>query len=115
MEATDWPQVLALYELLEQVAPSPAVTLNRAVAVAMVHGPAAGLELLAALASDQRMANHHRLLATRAHLLERAGDRAGAVANYRAAASRTASLPERRHLTARAARLSSDHGQPDDG
>jgi RNA polymerase sigma factor (sigma-70 family) len=109
MAATDWPQILALYDLLEQVAPSPAVTLNRAVAVAMVHGTAAGLDLLATLASDQRMANHHRLLATRAHLLERAGDRAGAAASYRAAASRTASLPERRHLTARAARLSPDH------
>jgi RNA polymerase sigma factor (sigma-70 family) len=106
LAATDWPQVLALYELLEQVAPGPAVTLNRAVAVAMVHGPAAGLDLLATLASDQRMANHHRLLATRAHLLEQAGDRTGAAASYRAAASRTASLPERRHLTARAARLS---------
>jgi RNA polymerase sigma factor (sigma-70 family) len=106
MAATDWPQILALYELLEQVAPSPAVTLNRAVAVAMVSGPAAGLELLEALASDQRMANHHRFLATRAHLLEQAGDRAAAAASYRAAASRTASLPERRHLTARAARLS---------
>ncbi len=110
MAATDWPQILALYELLEQVAPSPAVTLNRAVAVAMVHGTAAGLDLLATLASDQRMADHHRLLATRAHLLERAGDRTGAVASYRAAASRTASLPERRHLTARAARLSSEAG-----
>jgi RNA polymerase sigma factor (sigma-70 family) len=105
--ATDWPQVLALYELLEQVAPSPAVTLNRAVAVAMVHGPAAGLDLLATLAADRRMAHHHRLLATRAHLLELAGDRDAAAAGYRAAASRTASLPERRHLTARAAAVSS--------
>jgi predicted RNA polymerase sigma factor len=106
VKSTDWPQILALYELLEQVAPSPAVTLNRAVALAMVHGPAAGLDLLATLASDQRMADHHRLLATRAHLLAQAGDRAGAAASYRAAASRTASLPERRHLSARAAEFS---------
>jgi RNA polymerase sigma factor (sigma-70 family) len=106
VDSTDWPQILALYDLLEKVAPSPAVTLNRAVAVAKVHGPAAGLDLLAALESDQRMANHHRLLATRAHLLAESGDRAGAAANYRAAASRTTSLPERRYLAARAAELS---------
>jgi RNA polymerase sigma factor (sigma-70 family) len=108
VDSTDWPQILALYELLEKVAPGPAVTLNRAVAVAMVHGPAAGLDLLRTLESDQRMANHHRLLATRAHLLAEAGDRAGAAASYRAAASRTASLPERRYLSARAAELSRD-------
>jgi RNA polymerase sigma factor (sigma-70 family) len=112
MDATDWPQILGLYELLEQAAPSPAVTLNRAVAVAMVHGPAAGLDLLATLESDQRMANHHRLLATRAHLLEQAGDRAAAEADYRAAAKRTASLPERRHLTIRAARLAGEGSVP---
>jgi RNA polymerase sigma factor (sigma-70 family) len=105
VDSTDWPQILALYDLLEKVAPSPAVTLNRAVAVAKVHGPAAGLDLLATLESDRRMANHHRLLATRAHLLAESGDRAGAAANYRAAASRTASLPERRYLAARAAEL----------
>ncbi|MBX6355244.1 MAG: RNA polymerase sigma factor [Micromonosporaceae bacterium] len=108
VDSTDWPQILALYELLEQVAPSPAVTLNRAVAVAMVHGPAAGLELLAELAADHRMADHHRLLATRAHLLAQAGDRGAAAASYRAAARRTASLPERRHLSRRAAELSRD-------
>jgi RNA polymerase sigma factor (sigma-70 family) len=110
MDATDWPQILALYELLEQVAPNPMVTLNRAVAVAMVHGPAAGLELLAALESDNRMARHHRLLATRAHLLELAGDHAAAAAAYRAAARRTTSLPERRHLTARVERLANHTG-----
>src|SRR3954468_3166131 len=70
IDTTDWPQILALYELLEQIAPNPMVTLNRAVAVAKVRGPAAGLHLLAQLESDQRMARHHRLLATRAHLLE---------------------------------------------
>ncbi|WP_230686980.1 RNA polymerase sigma factor [Catellatospora vulcania] len=103
MADTDWPQILALYGLLEQVAPSPAVTLNRAVAVGHVHGPQAGLDLLATLAADPRMANHHRLLATRAHLLEQSGDHTAAAASYRAAATLATNLPERRHLTTRAA------------
>ena len=77
-EDTDWPQILALYELLERVAPNPMVTLNHAVAVAMVHGPRAGLDLLAALDGDDRLAGHHRLDAVRAHLLEMAGDAAAA-------------------------------------
>ena len=81
------------------------VTLNHAVAVAMVHGPRAGLELLATLDADDRMAGHHRLDAVRAHLLEMAGDHAAARAGYRAAARRTTSLPEQRYLEARAARL----------
>ena len=102
MNATDWPQILGLYELLENVAPNPMTTLNRAVAVAMVHGPEAGLALLASLDSDGRMKRNHRLLATRAHLRELAGDRDGAAADYRQAARRTASLPERRYLTSRA-------------
>jgi RNA polymerase sigma factor (sigma-70 family) len=105
IDATDWPQILGLYELLERLAPGPMVSLNRAVAVAMVAGPAAGLDLLRELASDRRLAEHHRLHATRAHLLEMSGDRHGAVASYRAAARRTTSLPERRYLTGRAARL----------
>jgi predicted RNA polymerase sigma factor len=108
---TDWPQILGLYELLERVAPSPMVTLNRAVAVAMVRGPAAGLDLLAGLATDKRMARHHRLLATRAHLLELAGDPTAAAAAYQDAARRATSLPERRHLTTRAARLTSRAGR----
>ena len=81
------------------------VSLNRAVAVAMVSGPDAGLDLLATLESDRRLAEHHRLHATRAHLLEMAGDSSGAVASYRAAARLTTSVPERRYLLARAARL----------
>ena len=81
------------------------VTLNRAVAVAMVHGPAAGLALLDELARDRRMAGHHRLLATRAHLLELLGDGETAATVYREAARRTTSAPERRHLTERARRL----------
>jgi RNA polymerase sigma factor (sigma-70 family) len=104
-EDTDWPQVVALYELLERIAPNPMVTLNRAVAVAMVRGPRAGLDVLDTLDGDERMAGHHRLDAVRAHLLEMAGDVVAATASYRLAASRTTSLPERRYLEARAARL----------
>ncbi|WP_433235046.1 RNA polymerase sigma factor [Streptosporangium sp. CA-135522] len=107
VDATDWPQILALYELLELLAPNPMVTLNRAVAVAMVHGPAAGLDLVSTLESDRRMARHHRLLATRAHLLEMLGELDAAADAYREAARRTASAPERRHLTSRGARLAS--------
>ncbi|MEU7279036.1 DUF6596 domain-containing protein [Streptomyces sp. NPDC045431] len=103
-DATDWPQILALYELLERFGPNPVVTLNRAVAVAMVHGPGAGLDLLAELEADGRLARHHRLHATRAHLLELLGDREGAAAAYREAARRTTSGPERRHLAGRAQR-----------
>lgn len=99
---TDWTQILVLYELLESVAPNPMVTLNRAVALAMVRGPKAGLDLLATLNGDPRMAAHHRLEAVRAHLLELAGDRDGALRSYRLAARRTTSLPERRYLDARA-------------
>ena len=102
---TDWRQILALYELLEQVAPSPVVTLNHAVAVAMVRGPRAGLELLATLDGDDRLAGHHRLDAVRAHLLELAGDTGAARERYLAAARRTTSLPEQRYLERRAARL----------
>ncbi|MCU1427188.1 MAG: polymerase subunit sigma-24 [Actinomycetia bacterium] len=105
---TDWLQVVLLYELLERVSPNPMVTLNHAVAVAMVHGPQAGLDLLATLETDDRIAEHHRLHAVRAHLLEMAGDHVAARANYRTAARRTTSLPERRYLEARAARLSDD-------
>jgi RNA polymerase sigma factor (sigma-70 family) len=104
-EATDWPQILGLYDLLERVAPNPMVTLNRAIAVAMVDGPRAGLALLATLDGDDRLARHHRLAATRAHLLELAGETAQARAAYRLGARGTLSLPERRYLEARAARL----------
>jgi RNA polymerase sigma factor (sigma-70 family) len=103
-EDTDWPQVVALYELLERISPNPMVTLNRSVAVAMVRGPQAGLDLLNTL-DDERVAEHHRLHAVRAHLLEMAGDRAAARHSYQAAARRTTSLPEQRYLEARAARL----------
>ena len=102
---TDWRQILSLYDLLERLAPNPMVTLNRAVAVAMVHGPDTALELLATLDADERIAGHYRLTAVRAHLLETAGDGAGARAGYRAAARRTTSIPERRYLESRADRL----------
>ena len=107
MADTDWPQILSLYELLELLAPNPFTTLNRAVAVAMVHGPEAGLRVLSELAADKRMAQYHRLLATRAHLEELAGDRKAAAADYLEAARRTTSLPERRYLAVQAARLGS--------
>ncbi|MCW6009046.1 sigma-70 family RNA polymerase sigma factor [Micromonospora sp. CPCC 205371] len=102
---TDWPQILGLYSVLERVAPGPMVTLNHAIALAMVKGPRAGLDLLATLDSDERVASHHRLAATRAHLLEMAGDTAAARAQYQLAAKRTSSVPEQRYLEARAARL----------
>jgi RNA polymerase sigma factor (sigma-70 family) len=101
----DWPQILALYEVLERLSPNPMVTLNRAVAVAMVHGPRAGLDLLETLDDDDRVAAHHRLEVVRGHLLEMAGDHAAAITSYRTAARRTTSLPERRYLEGRAARL----------
>jgi RNA polymerase sigma factor (sigma-70 family) len=111
-EATDWPQILALYNLLDRMTPSPVVTLNRAVAVAIVHGPRAGLDLLATLETDERMAGNHRLLAARAHLDEQAGDLEAAVDGYRRAAGYATSLPERRYLEGRAARLVEAAGSP---
>jgi RNA polymerase sigma factor (sigma-70 family) len=102
---TDWAQIVGLYELLERAAPNPMVTLNHAVAVAMMRGPQAGLDLLRSLDADERMSGHHRVDAVRAHLLEMAGDQDAACAGYRRAARRTTSLPERRYLEARAARL----------
>ncbi|MEU8296378.1 DUF6596 domain-containing protein [Micromonospora sp. NPDC048909] len=102
---TDWPQIVALYRLLARIAPNPMVTLNQAVAVAMVDGPRAGLALLAPLAEDERTAAHHRLAAVRAHLLELAGEPGPAREAYLAAARATTSLPERRYLELRAARL----------
>lgn len=112
VEDTDWPQILALYNLLARMSDNPLVTLNRAIAVAMVHGPSAGLAELDALAADGRLAGHHRLDAVRAHLLERAGDRQGAIERYRSAAKQTASIPERNYLLTQAARLCDADGPP---
>jgi RNA polymerase sigma factor (sigma-70 family) len=109
---TDWHQVHALYKILERIAPNPMVTLNRAVALAQTRGPRAGLDLLAALGDDTRMAGHHRLHAVRAHLLEQAGDRPAARDSYRLAARATASLAEQRYLESRAARLDPAPGPP---
>ena len=105
MADTDWPQILGLYDLLELTAPNPFTALNRAVAVAMVRGPAAGLEIIAVLEADKRMARHHRLIAARAYLRELAGDTAAAAADYLDAARRATSLPERRYLALQASRL----------
>lgn len=102
---TDWPQIVALYRLLERIAPSPMVTLNHAVAVGMASGPKAGLALLDTLADDRQLADHHRLHGVRAHFLEMAGDHTAARSSFLRAAQRTTSLPERRYLEHRAARL----------
>ncbi|WP_432938129.1 RNA polymerase sigma factor [Kribbella sp. CA-253562] len=107
-DETDWPQILALYRLLEKLAPNPMVTLNRAIALAQVEGPRAGLDLLATLDDDKHLADNHRLDAVRAHLLERAGDLAAAREHFLAAARRTTSLPEQRYLTAKAAGISTE-------
>jgi predicted RNA polymerase sigma factor len=104
-EDTDWAQILALYGVLEKIADNPMVTLNRAIATAMVHGPSSGLELLQQLDADGRVAGHHRLAAVRAHLLELAGESDAAVDHYRIAAERTTSAPERHYLLTQAARL----------
>ena len=104
--ATDWPQILALYDLLLRISDNPVVALNHAVAAAMTHGPGAGLKRLERLETDRRIAGDHRLEAVRAHLLEMAGQHQAARAAYQAAAQRTMSLPHQRYLNARAARLS---------
>ncbi len=105
-EATDWPQIMALYELLMRISGNPMVALNHAVAVAMARGPRAGLDLLEKLTGDGRIAEDHRLHAVRAHLLEMTGDHRAAHDSYLAAAERTTSLPHQRYLHARAARVS---------
>jgi RNA polymerase sigma factor (sigma-70 family) len=106
-EDTDWPEVLALYQVLSRLWPNPMVTLNQAIAVAMVDGPRAGLAFLQPLKDDDRMKDHHRLAAVSAHLLEMAGDTEAAIAQYREAARRTTSLPEQRYLQSRISRAES--------
>jgi RNA polymerase sigma factor (sigma-70 family) len=103
-EDTDWPQILALYDLLRRMTDNPMVELNRAIAAAMVYGPTKGLELVDALKTDARLADHHRWHAVRAHLLEMAGDPDGAIKHFRAAAGKTGSIPERNYLLMQAAR-----------
>ncbi len=104
-DTTDWPQIVALYALLLRMADNPMVALSHAVALAMVQGPEAGLERVEELAKDARLAGSHRLEATRAHLLHRAGRRAEAIVAFERAASRTASTAERDYLRLQAARL----------
>jgi RNA polymerase sigma factor (sigma-70 family) len=104
-EVTDWPQIMALYDLLMQLSDNPVVALNHAVAVSMARGARAGLDLLGPLEADARIAEDHRLHAVRAHLLEMAGDRVAARDSYLAAARQARSLPQQRYLHARAARL----------
>jgi RNA polymerase sigma factor (sigma-70 family) len=105
-EDTDWPQILALYELLKHMSNNPMVMLNHAIATAMVRGPSEGLRLLTVLDEGARLTGHHRLAAVRAYLLEMAGDSSGATAHYRLAAEWTSSLPERNYLLTQVARLS---------
>ena len=102
--STDWQQILALYDVLAALEPGPMVALNRTVAVAMVHGPAAALAELNDAAADPALDGHHRVDAVRAHLLDELGDRDAARECYVRAAQRTRSLPERRYLLARATR-----------
>jgi RNA polymerase sigma factor (sigma-70 family) len=109
-EDTDWLQILALYDLLRRMSDNPMVALNHAIAAAMVHGATKGLELLDGLKADARLADHHRMDAVQAHLLELAGDGQGAVRHYRAAAGKTGSLPERNYLLTQAARLANEPG-----
>ena len=113
VEDTDWPQIFALYGLLERMSDNPMVKLNRAIAAAMVYGPRAGLERLEPLDADTRMAGHYRLDAVRGHFHEMAGDNERAIAHYRAAADGTASIPERNYLLTKAARLASNRGPTD--
>ncbi|WP_433159483.1 RNA polymerase sigma factor [Kribbella sp. CA-247076] len=108
-EETDWREILGLYLLLEKLTPNPMVTLNRAIALAQVEGPQAGLDLLATLDDNKSLTESHRLDAVRAHLLERAGDLTAAHTHYLAAARRTTSLPEQRYLTAKAAGISQEN------
>ena len=111
-EDTDWPQIVALYTLLGHMHDNPMVELNRAIAVAMVQGPGAGLAILDTIAADGRLAGSHRLDAVRGHLLELAGDRDGAVRHYLAAANRTTNTAERNYLLTQAATLREDGLRP---
>jgi RNA polymerase sigma factor (sigma-70 family) len=105
VDDTDWSEILALYGLLKRMSDNPMLVLNHAVAAAMVHGPAVGLKLLEPLDADLRLSQHHRLPAVRGHLHEKAGDFVEAICQYRLAAERTSSTPERNYLLVKAARL----------
>jgi predicted RNA polymerase sigma factor len=94
-EETDWPRIAALYDALAEVAPSPIVELNRAMAVAMAYGPAAGLAIVERLAADPALDGHHRLPAVRGDLLVRLGRFAEASAELDRAASLASNASER--------------------
>jgi RNA polymerase sigma-70 factor (ECF subfamily) len=98
---TDWPQVVRLYDLLERVQPSPIVSLNRAVAVAMAEGPGAGLTLIDELAAADNLANYHLLHAARADLLRRLGSLPEAAVSYERALALVTNDSERRFLERR--------------
>jgi predicted RNA polymerase sigma factor len=102
---TDWPQIVAFYDLLMRMSDNPVVRLNHAVAVSMVQGPQSGLALLEELEKEDRLRQHHRFYAVRAHLKEKVGQNERAAEDYEAAAVKTASLPERKYLLAQAARV----------
>ena len=108
-DATDWAQILGLYEVLLRFGDNPMASLSRAIALAMVEGPDAGLAALDALDRDPRIKGSHRLDAARAHLLERAGRHAEAIACYDRAHKKTTSTPERNYLLLRAARIRDAH------
>jgi RNA polymerase sigma factor (sigma-70 family) len=104
-EDTDWAQIEELYTMLEGIAPGPVVTLNHAVAVAMVDGPAAGLRMIDPLAQNKQLRRNHRLYAVRAHLLELDGQPEDARTDYATAARLTTSIPEQHYLNAQAERI----------
>ncbi len=100
---TDWPRIVALYDALAQLAPSPVVELNRAVAVAMAFGPAAGLEIVETLASEPTLRNYHLLPSVRGDLLRKLGRLDEARVEFERAAALTRNAPERKLLLERAA------------
>jgi RNA polymerase sigma factor (sigma-70 family) len=105
---TNWAEIQALYRVLERMTGNPMVTLNRAAAAAMADGPDAGLAILDTVAGQ--LGGHHRYLAVRAHLLEQAGDRAGARAGFQAAAARAGNVREQQYLITKAAQVAADSG-----
>ena len=104
---TSWTELVSLYSLLERMTGNPMVRLNRAVAEAMANEPSAGLALLDGL--EQDLGDHHRLHSVRAHLLEMMGDTRAAIAEFKAAAARTANLREQEYLTTQAGRLTTQY------
>ena len=106
-EATDWRQIAALYGILLRLDDNPVVALNHAVAVSMVAGPQAGLELLRRLGTDARINTDRRFHAVRGHLLEMAGDRSASLEAYQAAAQVATNLQQQRYLNEQISRLQS--------